>query len=93
MELQKAFGEALRRRRKVKGLSQEAFTNISGRTYLSELERGLKSPSLNKIDELATTIGVHPLTLLTECFSLKDDMEIEDIFDRIRQELEGPNEC
>ena len=87
MELQKAFGEALRRRRKVKGLSQEAFTNISGRTYLSELERGLKSPSLNKIDELATTIGVHPLTLLTECFSLKDDMEIEDIFDRIRQEL------
>ena len=92
MELQKAFGEALRRRRKVKGLSQEAFTNISGRTYLSELERGLKSPSLNKIDELATTIGVHPLTLLTECFSLKDDMEIEDIFDRIRQELEGPNE-
>ena len=93
MELQKAFGEALRRRRKVKGLSQEAFTNISGRTYLSELERGLKSPSLNKIDELATTIGVHPLTLLTECFYLKDDMEIEDIFDRIRQELEGPNEC
>ena len=93
MELQKAFGEALRRRRKVKGLSQEAFTNISGRTYLSELERGLKSPSLNKIDELATTIGVHPLTLLTECFSLKDDMEIKDIFDRIRQELEGPNEC
>lgn len=92
MELQKAFGEALRRRRKVKGLSQEAFTNISGRTYLSELERGLKSPSLNKIDELATTIGVHPLTLLTECFSLKDDMEIEDIFGRIRQELEGPNE-
>ncbi len=87
MELQQAFGEALRRQRRVKGLSQEAFINGRGRTYMSELERGLKSPTLNKIEELAKTMGIHPLTLLTESFSLKDDMEVGEIFARINQEL------
>ncbi len=85
MELQKAFGEALRRQRRAKGLTQEAF----GRTYLSELERGLKSPSLEKIDKLAARMGIHPLTLLTECFSLKDDADVDEIFARITQELES----
>ena len=85
MELQKAFGEALRRQRIAKGLTQEAF----GRTYLSELERGTKSPSLEKIDKIAGRMGVHPLTLLTECFSLKDDVEVDEIFARIYQELEN----
>jgi transcriptional regulator with XRE-family HTH domain len=83
MELKQAFGEALRRQRKAKGLTQEAF----GRTYLSELERGTKSPSLEKIDKIAGRMGVHPLTLLTECFSLKDDAEIEEIFAKIVEEL------
>ena len=86
MELQQAFGEALRRHRKVKGLSQEAFINVSGRTYLSELERGLKNPTLNKIEELAATIGIHPLTLLVECYSLKDDVKPKDIFTKITKE-------
>lgn len=87
MELQQAFGEALRRQRKVKGLSQEAFINGRGRTYMSELERGIKAPTLNKIEELAVTMGIHPLTLLVECFSLKDNVEVEEIFARINREL------
>lgn len=89
MELQQAFGEALRRQRRAKGLSQEAFINVSGRTYLSELERGLKNPSLNKIEELSATMGIHPLTLLIECFALKDETDTKKIFDRVTQELES----
>lgn len=87
MELHIAFGKALRRQRREKKLSQEAFSNVSSRTYLSELERGLKNPTLDKIQELAMTMGIHPLTLLTECFSLKDDLDIEEIFERITKEL------
>lgn len=87
MELHMAFAQALRHQRKEKKLSQEAFSNVSSRTYMSELERGLKNPTLDKIQELATTMGIHPLTLLTECYSLKDDLDIEDIFERITQEL------
>ena len=93
MELQMAFARALRRQRKAKGLSQEAFSNVSSRTYLSELERGLKNPTLDKIEKLATTMGVHPLTLLVECFSLKDDLDVEDVFARITKELANMKNC
>jgi Helix-turn-helix. len=86
MELQQAFGQALRRQRKARGLSQEAFTAVSSRTYLSELERGLKNPTLDKIGMLAAIIGVHPLTLLVECYSLKDDVELTEIFSTIARE-------
>ena len=87
MELHQAFGRALRRQRKAKGLSQEAFTTVSSRTYMSELERGLKNPTLDKIGALAATIGVHPLTLLVECFALQEDVPIDIVLARVSQEL------
>jgi transcriptional regulator with XRE-family HTH domain len=87
MELREALGTALRRQRKAQSLSQEAFTTVSSRTYISQLERGLKSPTLEKVEELAKAMGVHPLTLLTECFSLRDQKSVEDLFALIQQEL------
>ena len=65
MELQKALGLAIKAARKSKGLSQEYFSDISSRTYLSVLENGKKKPSVEKIDTLAKAMGVHPLTILT----------------------------
>lgn len=69
MELNKAIGYALKEAREAKGLTQEDFVGVSGRTYLSEIERGLKSPTLEKIDQLATRIGIHPLELLIACYA------------------------
>lgn len=37
---------------------------VSSRTYISSLERGLKVPTVNKVDSLASVLGIHPLTLL-----------------------------
>ena len=51
--------------RKAKGVTQEDFGAVSSRTYVSSVERGLKNPTLAKIDELAEVLGVHPVTLLT----------------------------
>ena len=48
--------EALRHIRKARGLSQEAFSDVSSRTYLSSLERGLKSPTLNKLEDLCEVL-------------------------------------
>ncbi len=92
MDLHTAFAKALRRQRRDKGLSQEAFSDVSSRTYMSELERGLKNPTLDKIAELSSTMGIHPLTLLTDCFIIKDNTDIEEIFARISQELESLKE-
>jgi len=66
--LRRAFGKALKALRKEKELTQEDFSIVSSRTYLSTLERGLKSPTLEKIDALAQVLGVHPLTLLAASY-------------------------
>lgn len=63
---------AIRLARRAKGMSQEDFSLVSSRTYLSSLERGLKSPTLNKLDELAAALGIHPLTLMTMAYLNKN---------------------
>ena len=60
---------ALRTVRKARGLSQEAFSDVSSRTYLNTLERGLKSPTLNKVGELCEVMEIHPLTLLALAYA------------------------
>lgn len=52
--LDQAFGNALQRLRKKHDLSQEelAFRVGIHRTYISQLERGLKSPSLRTIGKI-----------------------------------------
>lgn len=61
---QSDFSRALRTARKAKGMPQELFDQVSSRTYISALERGLKQPTIAKIDELAAVLGIHPLTLM-----------------------------
>jgi len=72
MDLIKAFGIALRNVRQRRGLTQEDFSIVSSRTYLSTLERGLKGPTLEKIEQLSGVLKVHPLTLITEAFLQED---------------------
>ncbi|WP_103035863.1 helix-turn-helix domain-containing protein [Castellaniella caeni] len=87
--LKPSLPEALRRIRKARGLSQEAFSDVSSRTYLSSLERGLKSPTLNKLDELCEVMKVHPLTLLTLAYSADSKSQADKLLEQVRQELDG----
>lgn len=63
---EKAFGRALQEARKKKKLSQEDLGFASGyhRTYVSFLERGLKSPSLSTIMDLADTLEIRASDLI-----------------------------
>jgi len=65
MRSEAKIGKALQLLRQAANLTQEDFELVSSRTYISTVERGLKSPTLGKIDQLAQVLGVHPLTLLT----------------------------
>ena len=60
-----AFGEAVRRRRKHLGLSQEALGFVSGldRTYVSGIERGVRNPTLRIIWRLAEALSTTPSAL------------------------------
>ncbi|MGF7000472.1 helix-turn-helix domain-containing protein [Paraburkholderia sp. GAS32] len=62
------LGKALKQLREIANVTQEDFGLVSSRTYISTVERGLKSPTLGKIEQLAEVLGVHPLTLLTVAY-------------------------
>ena len=85
--LKPSLPDALRKIRKARGLSQEAFSNVSSRTYLSSLERGLKSPTLNKLEELCKVLQVHPITLLIISYSEGDPEKIIHLTKQMNMEL------
>jgi transcriptional regulator with XRE-family HTH domain len=78
---------ALKTVRKARGLSQEAFSDVSSRTYLSTLERDLKSPTLMKLTELCSVMEIHPLTLLTLAYAGDSTRKTNLLWERIQQEL------
>jgi transcriptional regulator with XRE-family HTH domain len=55
------------------GISQEALAHESNlhRTYVSQLERGLKSPSLDAIAALAKALGQQPHELIKAAEDLR----------------------
>jgi len=65
MDVSTAFAKALKTCRKKKGLTQEDFGTVSSRTYISSLERELKSPTLEKIQDISEVLEISPLTLLS----------------------------
>ncbi|HGN0784560.1 TPA: helix-turn-helix domain-containing protein [Pseudomonas aeruginosa] len=88
MTAKPSLPEAIRQIRKVRGLSQEAFSNVSSRTYLSSLERGLKSPTMNKLIELCEVLEVHPLALMTLAYLEEDSLsEIDTLLASIRAQV------
>jgi len=87
MKSQVAFGRALRLLREHRQMSQEDFSDVSGRTYISMLERGQKSPTIEKVDQLSSALGVHPLTLLAATFAERDGVGHQQLLERVQAEL------
>lgn len=57
MPTKHAVGKAFRMIRKAAGLSQDDFTLTSSRTFVSSIERGLKSPTVEKLSQLCDLMG------------------------------------
>ncbi|WP_081262439.1 helix-turn-helix domain-containing protein [Ralstonia solanacearum] len=88
MAAKHSLAKAIRTVRKARGLSQEAFSDVSSRTYMSTLERDLKHPTLHKLTELCEVMEVHPLTLLTLAYAGDSPRKTEQLLAQVRQELE-----
>lgn len=88
MELKKAFGKVFRWFRTNNGLSQEDFSDVSGRTYISTLERGIHSPTIDRLEALAPMLGVHPITLLVCTYAAKDGASPDALLQRVREDIE-----
>lgn len=89
MELLTRFGAGLQLARKSRRLTQEDFSLVSSRTYLSSLERGKKSPTISKLEDLASALDLHPLTLLALAYVPVNDKERHEFFALIAAELES----
>ena len=88
MNIKKSVGLAIQTSRKVKKITQEDFSEISSRTYISTLERGLYSPTVEKIDAIAKVIGIHPLTLLTLSYLINsNESDPTTILNNVKNEL------
>lgn len=73
MTLGEALAIAIKSTRKARGLTQEDFGVVSSRTYLSSLERALKSPTIDKLEEISGVLKVAPASLLVLATALMED--------------------
>ena len=66
MDIRQRLSTNLRRLRLDKGWSQEAFAHEADlhRTYISDLERGARNPTIEVVDKLAVALDVSVGTLL-----------------------------
>ena len=62
------FGEAVQKRRSGLGISQEELAERADlhRTYVADIERGARNPTLLTIEKLARGLGVSSSALLSE---------------------------
>ncbi|AYK22608.1 TPA: helix-turn-helix transcriptional regulator [Pseudomonas aeruginosa] len=89
MEVRDSFGKALRFVRQRRGLAQEDFSLVSSRTFVSMLERGATSPTLEKLDSLCTVLDTHPVTLLALTYLLGSEApeSFEQLLEKVGEEL------
>ncbi|UAK25501.1 helix-turn-helix domain-containing protein [Sphingomonas nostoxanthinifaciens] len=66
MDIRDRLANNLRRLRAEKGWSQEAFAHEAGihRTYVSDIERCARNPTITVVEKLAKPFGVTAGTLL-----------------------------
>ncbi len=60
MDIRTRLGQNVRRLREAKGWSQEDYADRAGihRTYVSDIERGRRNPTITVVEKLAEPLGV-----------------------------------
>ena len=68
MDLAQIFGANVRRVRREQGMTLEALAHDVGLayTYVGQIERGQRNPTLDVVERIAGVLNVTPLSLLGE---------------------------
>jgi transcriptional regulator with XRE-family HTH domain len=68
VDIRKTLGANLKRLRRAKGWSQEEYAFEAGihRTYVSDIERGARNPTIEILVKLAQPLGVEPADLIRQ---------------------------
>jgi transcriptional regulator with XRE-family HTH domain len=89
MSLKNAFAAVLKAMRAGKGLTQRNLAEVSSRTYVSKLERGQSSPTLEMITALSGPLNVNPLTLVAVTLCAESGQSVNALLRRTQEELAG----
>jgi len=75
MDMRRLVGRNFARLRREKGFTQEQFAEVSGMTqrYVSDLERGLRNPTVVTLFHLASALSVSPVDLVTPDEEARDE--------------------
>jgi len=66
VDIRVRLGRNVRQLREARGWSQEDYADRAGihRTYVSDIERGRRNPTITVVEKLAAPLGVAPGELL-----------------------------
>jgi transcriptional regulator with XRE-family HTH domain len=84
-----AFAHALRFMRRHNSVHQADFEGGVSQSHVSRLEKGESSVTLEKLEEIAAHLGVHPLSLVTLAWGASEQIAPTDLLERVRSELES----
>jgi transcriptional regulator with XRE-family HTH domain len=87
MSIKTAVATVLKALRKARGLSQKDLAEVSSRTYVSKLERGQSSPTLEMMATLSAPLGLSPLTLVAVTISAETGQPIRSLVGRMEKEI------
>jgi transcriptional regulator with XRE-family HTH domain len=93
MSIKTAVAAVLRAMRKARGLSQNDLAEVSSRTYVSKLERGQSSPTLEMMATLSAPLGLSPLTLVAITIGTESGQPIRTLISRMEEEIIQLNEA
>ncbi|WP_338744554.1 helix-turn-helix transcriptional regulator [Pseudomonas putida] len=88
MSLKSSFAIVLRALRSQRKITQRDFGDTS-RTFLSKLEGGKSSLTLDKLEQVSQRLGVSSLTLLTLTLGLESGRSSAELIDDLRLEIEN----
>ncbi len=88
MALKESFANVLRAIRSKRNLTQRQLGDVASRTYLSKLEAGKSSITIDKLDQLSGHLNLSPLTLLTLTISEQTGQSAGSLVLKLRDELQ-----
>lgn len=86
LELKRAIGNSIKSYRLKREISQESLG--PSQPYISNLEAGRGSTSLDKIEQMADVLGVHPISIIVAGYLTSNEhANKEQLLERIQTEL------
>lgn len=89
MSVKNAVAIVLKTMRKTRGLSQKNLAEVSSRTYVSKLERGQSSPTLEMMATLSSPLGLSPLGLVAMTLATETGQSVKSLLNHVEREVEA----